>query len=105
MALNAEFFFTVHNQIISIISALGVMTGNAGYHAAISMIDNPLTHRMAEFTLAGMAPGAGGNAIPLEHGRTPAPMGHVADKTITHLFVAIFRTLMTGNGILMATFT
>ena len=101
MALDAKLFFTVHNQIISIISALGVMTGNTGYHAAVSMVDDPFTHRMAEFTLAAMAPGTDGDTIPLEHGRTPTAMGRMAGETISHLFMAVFSVLMTGNGILM----
>jgi len=78
MALNAEFFFTVHDQIISIISTLGIMTGNTGYHVTVSVVDDPFTHRMTEFALAGMAPGTYGNTIPLEHGRTPTAMGRVA---------------------------
>lgn len=102
MALDAERFFTVHNQIVSIISALGIMAGNTGYRAAVSMVDDPFTHRMAEFTLAGMAPGTNGNTIPLEHGRTSTTMGRVTGKTVSHLFMAVFSALMTGNGILMA---
>ncbi len=102
MALDTEFFFTIHDQIISIISTLGVMTGNTGYHTAVSVVNDPFTHRMTEFTLAGMAPGTDGNTIPLEHGRTPAAMGRVAGETVSHLFMAVFSTLMTTDGILMA---
>ncbi len=101
MALDAEFFLTVHNQIISIISALGIMAGNTGYHTAVSMVDDPFTHRMSEFPLAGMAAGTDSNTIPLEHGRAPTAMGRMAGKTISHLFMTVFSALMTGNSILM----
>lgn len=65
------------------------------------MIDDPFTHRVTEFTLAGMAPGTDGNTVSLKHGRTPTAMGRVAEETVSHLFMTVFRALMTGNGIPM----
>jgi len=94
MALDAEVFLAVQHEIVRKRCPLGVVTGEAGHRLAVSRVQHPGAHGMAELPLGFVTSGANGVAVACQHGRIVGSVRIMAGGAITDLLV-----LMRGGGV------
>lgn len=104
MTLDTKLLLTTQFQLTFIVSTMGIMTGNAGRHLAVSRVNNVWSNRMTELSLVRVTCQAYLIGIPFQHGNLIRTMNHMTNITTFCRFFMLIQTVLMSLECIFMTF-